>query len=121
MNVLERPATTSRFFEGKLDRLFFWISLLALGLLLFLTIWRQQQINRAQNAYEILQEHHNALLGQLEQLRVVLARQETRIRKLEEAAKRAQGHSQPVTRPSIRQKKPLKDARSLFLKYSGQP
>ncbi len=111
-------AGRSAFFEGPVDRVFFWISLFALGMLLFLTIWRQQQINTARAEYELLQENHGRLWEQLRQMEQDNTVLRQRLRQLEERlSTREQQPSRPV-RPAPRV---LPDSRTLFLEKSGKP
>ncbi len=115
-------AGKSAFFEGPVDRVFFWISLLALGMLLFLTIWRQQQINTAQAEYELLQENHGLLLQQLRRMEQDNAALRQRLQQLEE---RFTLRERQTPRPAPRDTRPAPrvapDSRTLFLKKSGKP
>ncbi len=112
-------AGKSTFFEGTVDRVFFWISLFALGVLLFLTLWRQQQINTAQAEYELLQENHGRLMQQLEQIKSENAELRQRIQMMEERLSKRERKPRllpPKTQPA---KRLPTDSRGLFLQQSA--
>ncbi len=115
MNSPHIPARDNgRFFAGVIDRVFFWIRICALGVLLFLTLWRHQEINKAQTAYEILEKHHREVLKELDSVRRQLERQARRINLLEKKQIKPQRHT-PHPLPKTEQPK---DNRSLFLQKS---
>ncbi len=113
-------AGKSTFFEGTVDRVFFWISLFALGVLLFLTLWRQQQINTAQAEYELLQENHGVLLQEMRELQQENTRMRQRLQQLEERLTFREKQPLPPSPPKARRADVPVDSRTLFLKRSGK-